>query len=93
MPAAAACCTRNAWLTAAWSQELITDDSEATYNFGQPGDNDRFTLFSEPESGAAILGADILYENDYATVHVGASGHLGEQTEILTLRAGIGLKW
>lgn len=80
-------------LTAAWSQELITDDYEATYNFGQPGENEQFTLFSEAESGAAILGADMLYENDYATVHVGVSGHLGEQTEILTLRAGIGLKW
>lgn len=77
-------------LTAAWSQELITDDLEATYNFdgGTP-----FTLISEPESSAAILGGDLTYENEYATVHLGMSGTFGETTELFTLRAGVGLKW
>jgi uncharacterized protein with beta-barrel porin domain len=77
-------------LTAGWSQELITDDYEATYNFAG---GDPFTLTSEPESGAGILGADIEYENQYAKVHVGGSGQFGETTNVLMLRIGIGLKW
>lgn len=77
-------------LTAAWSQELLTDDYSGTYNFAN---GEQFTLFSEPESGAAIIGGDMTYENEYATVHFGASGTFGEQTEIYTLRVGIGLKW
>lgn len=80
-------------LTAAWSQELITDDYEAVYNFGQPGEADKFTLYSEPESGSAIIGTDISYENEYAVVQVGASGQFGEQTEVYTVRFGVGLKW
>ncbi|RFB05117.1 autotransporter family protein [Parvularcula marina] len=77
-------------LTAAWSQELLTDDYTATYNFdgGQ-----EFTLTSEPESGAAIIGGDMTYENEYATIHAGVSGTFGEQTEVYTLRVGVGLKW
>lgn len=88
-------------LTLAWSQEFLTDDYAATYCFENSGcdtsniesDPNRFTLYSEPESGAAIIGTDVTYENEYATVHLGASGTFGEQTEVFTLRAGIGLKW
>lgn len=77
-------------LTLGWSQELITDDIVATYNFegGTP-----FSLTSEPEKSAGIVGADLAYQNQYAKVHVGASGQFGETTNVFMLRVGIGLKW
>ncbi|ADM09130.1 hypothetical protein PB2503_05277 [Parvularcula bermudensis HTCC2503] len=77
-------------LLAAWSQELITDDLESRYQFPT---GDPFTLSTETESSAAIVGADISYENDYATVHFGGSGTFGEVSETYQLRAAIGLKW
>ena len=77
-------------VTAAWSQELMTDAYEADYQFDG---GDRFTLTSDPEGSAAILAGDIDYQNQYAKIHVGVSGIFGETTEIYTLRAGIGLKW
>ncbi|MCI5043933.1 MAG: autotransporter domain-containing protein [Aquisalinus sp.] len=77
--------------TLAWSQELIDDDIEATYTYESGGES--FTLFSEPEDGAAILGADVAYENEYAKVHIGASGTFGDTTDVFILRAGVGLKW
>ncbi|MEM6648824.1 MAG: autotransporter outer membrane beta-barrel domain-containing protein [Pseudomonadota bacterium] len=77
-------------LTAGWSEELITDDLEATYRFA---DSDPFTVTATPEGNAAILGADLDYENQYAKIHFGGSAQLGETTEVFMLRLGIGLKW
>ncbi|MCI5046546.1 MAG: autotransporter domain-containing protein [Aquisalinus sp.] len=77
--------------TLAWSQELIDEDIEATYTYESGGES--FTLFSEPEDGAAIIGADVAYENEYAKVHIGASGTFGDTTDVFILRAGVGLKW
>ncbi|WP_306251831.1 autotransporter outer membrane beta-barrel domain-containing protein [Parvularcula sp. IMCC14364] len=77
--------------TLAWSQELVDDDIEATYTYESGGES--FTLLSEPEDGAAIVGADVAYENEYAKVHIGASGTFGDTTDVFILRAGVGLKW
>ncbi len=81
-------------LSLGWSQELITDDLEATYHFG-PADSgaDTFTLLAEPEDGAAFIGADINYQNQYAKVQVGVSGQFSDTTDVLALRASVGLKW
>ena len=78
-------------LTLAWSQELNDDPLEADYRYLSGGDE--FTLFADPEDGAAIVGADIAYENEYAKLHLGVSGTVGDTTEALILRAGVGLKW
>lgn len=78
-------------LTLAWSQELETDPYEAEFRYVTGTDS--FNVYSEPEDGAAILGADIAYENEYAKVHVGASGTFGDKTESAMLRVGVGLKW
>ncbi len=77
--------------TVAWSSELNTDPIEATYTYAVGGDS--FTLSSNPEDGAALIGADVAYENEYAKVHIGASGTFGDTTETFILRAGVGLKW
>ncbi|GGD16249.1 autotransporter outer membrane beta-barrel domain-containing protein [Aquisalinus flavus] len=78
-------------LTVAWSQELNDDPLEADYQYLSGGDE--FTLFTDPEEGAAIVGADVAYENEYAKLHLGVSGTIGETTEAVILRAGVGLKW
>lgn len=78
-------------LTLAWSQEMITDPLEAEYRYLSGGDE--FTLFAEPEDGSAIVGADVAYENEYAKVHLGLSGSMGDTTDAVILRAGVGLKW
>lgn len=75
----------------AWSHELEDDPIETTYQYQSGGD--AFTLASEPEDGAAILGADIAYENEYAKVHVGGSATVGDTTDVFVLRVGVGLKW
>jgi uncharacterized protein YhjY with autotransporter beta-barrel domain len=77
-------------LTAAWSQELDTDDFEATYRIA---DGEAFTLMEEKEAGAAIVGADLLYENQYAHLMGGVSASFGEDTTAYTVRLGLGLKW
>ncbi|WP_036767113.1 autotransporter outer membrane beta-barrel domain-containing protein [Parvularcula oceani] len=77
-------------LTAAWSQELDSDDLTATYRFGE---GDPFTLAAEKEDGAAIVAADFGYENEYARLGAGISGTFGEDTQIYALRLGLGLKW
>ena len=77
-------------LTAAISQELDTDDIEATYRFAG---GDPFTLAAEKEQTAGTLGADVLYENQYAKLHAGVAAHVGDKTEVYTLRLGVGLKW
>ncbi|MBB4658430.1 autotransporter outer membrane beta-barrel domain-containing protein [Parvularcula dongshanensis] len=77
-------------LTVAWSQELDEDDLTATYRFGE---GDPFTLTQQKEDGAAILGGDIAYQNEYAKLSVGVSATVGDVTEVYTLRAGVGLRW
>ncbi|MEM9422114.1 MAG: autotransporter domain-containing protein, partial [Pseudomonadota bacterium] len=77
-------------LSFGWGQELLTDDIEATYRFGPDGD--AFTLLATPEDGAAFVGADINYQNQYAKVQVGVSGQFSETTDVLALRASVGLK-
>ncbi|NHK28301.1 autotransporter outer membrane beta-barrel domain-containing protein [Parvularcula flava] len=77
--------------TLAWSQELNDDPLTADYRYLSGGDE--FTLFTDPEEGAAIVGADVAYENEYAKLHLGVSGTFGDTTEALILRAGVGLKW
>lgn len=77
-------------LTMAYSHEFSQDDIKATYNFNGGED---FTLLSAPESGAAVIGADVDYENQYAKVSLGASGTFGDQITAYTLRVGVGLKW
>ncbi|WOI53053.1 autotransporter domain-containing protein [Parvularcula sp. LCG005] len=76
--------------TAALSQELMDDPISAGYRFGE---GDEFFLTSDPESSAAVLGADIDYQNQYAKVHAGVSAMVGDTTDIYTLRVGVGLKW
>ncbi|MGV6801106.1 MAG: autotransporter outer membrane beta-barrel domain-containing protein [bacterium] len=77
--------------TLAWAQELETDPLEAEYQYVTG--TTPFTVYSDPEESAAVLGADIAYENEYAKIHVGASGTFGDQTQSAQLRVGVGLKW
>ena len=82
-------------ITAAYSTELNDDPLSGTYRFlqGDADDGDAFTLEAEKEGGVGILGADIVYENQYAKLTGGGSVAVGEQSEIYTLRVGVGLKW
>ena len=86
-------------ITAAYSTELQDDDLSGTYRFLQDGDaeggapGEDFTLLTEKEGGIGILGADIAYENQYAKLLAGASVAVGDQSEVYTLRLGVGLKW
>ena len=77
-------------LTAAWSQELSSDDLTATYRFEG---GDAFTLTEEKEAGAGILAADVRYRNEYAEMMAGVSGTFGENSQVYMLRLGVGLRW
>lgn len=77
-------------LTVAYSDELSSDPLEATFRF--EGGED-FVLTEEKPGGAAILGADIAYENEYARLGLGISATASEETQIYGLRVGVGLKW
>ena len=77
-------------VTLAYTDELDSGDLEATYRF-QNGED--FVLSQEKPGGAAILGADVAYENEYARLGLGGSVTASEEAQIYTLRVGVGLKW